>query len=320
MATSGSTDFNMTRNEIIQDAFLLIGVLGAEESLDASDQAIAARALNRMIKAWQAQGINIWRYQEGTLFFDTANQAKWTLSSTSIGDDFSDSVVTTTTGADEAAAQTTITVTSSTGMTASDWIGIELDDGTLHETTISSVDDSTTITIASGLASAASSGNEVFTYTTKAARPVRIESIRIRSSDDNDFNLEQLSRDEYFSLPTKDTTSGRPTGWYYDPGRGDTEGGTLYLWPRPDDVTLRAKITYVRTIEDFDSATDNPDLPVEWLDAIVYNLATRLGPMYGKDQKVINTIAPLAQTFLEEAKEFDNETGDFRVVPERRFD
>ena len=53
----------------------------------------------------------------------------------------------------------------SNGCTRSDTILIELDDDTLHSTTIVSVDTSTTLTITTGLASAAADNNNVYTYT-----------------------------------------------------------------------------------------------------------------------------------------------------------
>lgn len=70
----------------------------------------------------------------------------------------------TTIGADEATGQTTITVASSTGMTAAEKIAIILDIGTIHATTVSSVTNSTTIVIDDALTGKASSGNRVYTY------------------------------------------------------------------------------------------------------------------------------------------------------------
>lgn len=320
MATSGSIDFTVTRDQIIKDSLLLIGAVGAEESVDSSDQAIAARMLNMMIKDWHNKGVNLWRYQEGILFLDTQNQASYTLASGSSGDDFTDSAVITTLGAAEAASQTELTVTSSTGMTASDYIGVVLDDGTLHETTIVSVDNSTTITITSGLASAAASGNKVYTYTTKGNRPIRIDSVRWRDSSDLDRELNEISRDEYFELPTKETSNGDPSAFYYDPRRGNTQGGILYLWPRPNDLSGHLRVTYTRTIEDFDNATDNPDFPQEWLLTLVYGLAALLAPLYGKDQKLTESIGIIAEQKLQDALDYDNQPESSFIVPDWRND
>jgi hypothetical protein len=78
MATSGSTNYGLTRNDIIQEALELIGVLAAEEAPAASDVATADRSLNMMVKGWQAKGVNLWRQTEGSLSA-TAGQASFTM-------------------------------------------------------------------------------------------------------------------------------------------------------------------------------------------------------------------------------------------------
>lgn len=78
MATSGSSNYGLTRNDIIQEALELIGVVAAEESPAAADVATADRSLNMMVKGWQAKGINLWRQTEGSLTA-TAGQASFTM-------------------------------------------------------------------------------------------------------------------------------------------------------------------------------------------------------------------------------------------------
>jgi len=67
MAVSNSTNFNETAQEIITDALTELGVWAEEESLEAADLERGLRALNRMLKAWQAEGVMIWTYAEGQL-------------------------------------------------------------------------------------------------------------------------------------------------------------------------------------------------------------------------------------------------------------
>ena len=57
--------------------------------------------------------------------------------------------------------------------------------------------------------------------------------------------------------------------------------GTIFLWPRPDTVSDTLKISCVLPLQDFDASGNNADLPTEWLDTIVWNLAKRLIPSYG---------------------------------------
>ena len=59
--TSGTINFNEPRNEIISDALSMIRAYGVGETPSLSDIELGARTLNRMIKAWQADGIHLWK-------------------------------------------------------------------------------------------------------------------------------------------------------------------------------------------------------------------------------------------------------------------
>ena len=60
MATSGSTDYSQTRDDIIKRALRLIGVLAQGETPTADQVTEAAAALNGLVKAWQADGMPLW--------------------------------------------------------------------------------------------------------------------------------------------------------------------------------------------------------------------------------------------------------------------
>ena len=64
MATSGTTTFSVTRNNIIESSLRLLGVL--EEGAQPTAQAIenASMVLNMMLKDWQTDGIKIWTIHE----------------------------------------------------------------------------------------------------------------------------------------------------------------------------------------------------------------------------------------------------------------
>lgn len=107
----------------------------------------------------------------------------------------------------------------------------------------------------------------------------RVLSVRRRVST-LDTPLMQLSRQEYFDTPTK-TSTGLPNSWFFDPQRSSR---TLYIWPVADAPTAASTTlpyTYTRIIEDIDALENDPDVPAEWLEVLVYNLAVRLGPRYG---------------------------------------
>lgn len=124
-----------------------------------------------------------------------------------------------------------------------------------------------------------------------ATVPFEITQIRIRRNS-TDLEMIEISREEYFALPNKDNT-GYPTQWYYDRQRS---GGTLYLWPAPDTVSSTLRFTYRRIVNDMDVTTDDLDLPQEWYDAVVYNLARKMMPEYG------GAGTPDGQLVLSEAK------------------
>jgi hypothetical protein len=58
--SSGSTDFSVTRDDIIKRALRLIGVLAQGETPSAAQIADGAFALNSLVKAWQADGMPLW--------------------------------------------------------------------------------------------------------------------------------------------------------------------------------------------------------------------------------------------------------------------
>lgn len=60
MTTSASTDFSVTRDDIIKRALRLIGALAQGESPTTDQTTEAAVALNGLVKAWQADGMPLW--------------------------------------------------------------------------------------------------------------------------------------------------------------------------------------------------------------------------------------------------------------------
>lgn len=80
MATSGSTDFNLTARQIVTFALKQLRVVGAGETPSAEDMSDGIEALNLMLKAWQMTMPNLWRQTEGTLTLTSAT-ASYSLAS-----------------------------------------------------------------------------------------------------------------------------------------------------------------------------------------------------------------------------------------------
>lgn len=313
MALSGSRDFTLNRNQIVQEALENAGILGEGETPDSTLLNKTNRKLNTMIKAWVAKRVGLWVRREAVLFLADST-ANYSLSSASGSAHCTDSYKSTTIAANEAAEQTILSLTSTTGMTASDNIGIELDGGTRQWTTILSVDSSTQVTVAAALTAAASSGNTVVTYTSRINRPLRIvHARRYHLVDDYDVELELLSHEDYFSISKKSTESD-PTSLHYDK---QLSAGVAYVYPEPDGVKNVIKFTYQDMLQDFDSATDNADFPDEWLEAIIDGLSYRSALSRGQ----LDTIAALkaqADESFSVASNFDMDDSSIMFSPGSR--
>jgi hypothetical protein len=303
-------DFAINRNEIFDAALAMVNIVEPSEAGSSDDYETCALYLNLMVKAWMAKGINLWAMKEATLFL-AEGTASYSLGAT--GTHCTNSYVHTTLSTDEASGSTSIGITSATGMSASDNIGIVLDDGTIHWTTISGAP-STTTTIATGLASAASSGNVVFAYTTKINRPQRIISAYRRDIDNSDTPITLIARGDYADLSNK-TSQGKTIQAFYDP---QLTNGVLYTWPTPDLATDVIRFWYSRILEDFDAAANNPDFPIEWGEALIYGLAERLAAVYQIPLERRKFLKLEAREKLDEAVGYDVEPVSVFFGPDLR--
>lgn len=66
MATSSSTNFEQSRDEIIRDALAKVGAVGPDETPSGPQLLHAARALNRIVKSLDPEGNSLWRVVERT--------------------------------------------------------------------------------------------------------------------------------------------------------------------------------------------------------------------------------------------------------------
>lgn len=79
MATSGSTDFLVTRNQLIEGALRICGVIAVGETPSTAMYSTASDALNMLVKAWQADGMPVWATKEYTLTL-TTDTSSYTIS------------------------------------------------------------------------------------------------------------------------------------------------------------------------------------------------------------------------------------------------
>jgi hypothetical protein len=112
--------------------------------------------------------------------------------------------------------------------------------------------------------------------TFSTARPDIIKTIFIRDQNGNDTPTTELTREQYDNIALK-TAQGRPQWWMYDT---QYPNGVIYFYTTPD-MTYTAYIDSLKPLTQFTSSTDTVNLPGEYNDLIVYNLAPRLAMEYG---------------------------------------
>lgn len=321
MALSGDITFNETRDQIIADAMTNIGALAAGETPSDNDTQFAARTLNRMLLAWQAQDLHLWLRTEAILFLQ-AGQNTYNFTNSTNGDHCTNISIETQVNTTCVANSTTIILNSVVGMTVGDHIGVIMDNNTTYWDTIQNINTGAktiTFTSGSGITAQATANNYVHTYTNKINRPLRIlQARRYQYIGQQDVPMSEeytgLAREEYFDLPNK-TSPNQVVDYYYDPQIGT---GILYVWGSPSDSNYAVKFTYLRQINDLINATDTVELPTEWLEPIVYNLSVRLCPAYGK-QSQLPVLVPVAEKMLEILKAFDTEKTYLQFTPRSKY-
>ena len=300
MATSNSVDFSVNRDTLIKDSLIDLGAVSSEDTPSSTIVAHAARLLNMMLKAWIADGLHLWKIRPFSILIENG-KVSYSLSST--GDQASLTMNDTTMRIAGVTNDTILQVTTTSGMTAGDYIGIELDDATLHKTTIASVTDSDTVVITTGIASAAAVGNRIYWYTTKLIRPLEVTDVRIKDDADNERPVTVISRQEYMQLPSKSST-GEIVQVYFDP---QLTSSKLYVFNVPNTVDKTIECVGYFPIEDMDSAANDFDIPQEWYLAVKTNLSVLLGPSYGARTEQMKALKAIAMEEKERVMGWDKE-------------
>lgn len=282
MTTSGVSTFNLNTNQIVKASLRKIGAISAGETPDNQTVQDCTDQLNMMVKSLAATGLHVWTETEATLFLQP-NQISYTLGGTTT-DHATESYTATTLSAAAASGATSISVTSATGFGSGYQVGVVVADGTISWSLQSGAASGTTITLATALTDAAPNGAAVYVYETGIIRPLRVVSGRRfafsgTAATGISTMMIPFSRIDYRNQPNKQTP-GTITQYFYDPKGGANTQGIMYVWPAPTDVASALQFTWWRPIQDFVTAANNPDLPQEWLDALVWNLAYKMAPEY----------------------------------------
>lgn len=310
MTTSGSTNFSLTRNEIITAVLQTIRVLGEDELPTASALASTSILLNTFVKALENQSRHVWKKSECTLFLQRG-QASYVLG-TGTTDHCTESYVQTTV-ATAVSSGTTLVVDSTTGMTALDNIGIVLDTGYLFWTTITTVSSSTNLILTSAIPSAVAVDNVVYSYTTDISKPLKVYgSRRNKVSNSEETPVNEISYTEYQNMPAK-TREADVVSYHY---HRKNSNGLLYVWSPARDVSSNLKLTYAPSFQDFDAISDTPDFPQEWYKVLILGTAKLAAHSYEKASG--DAYVALKRDYdeaVQEALAFDVEGTYIKLIP-----
>lgn len=312
MAVSNSIDFTVTRDSIITEVLEICGVLGEGETPTSGQLTSCSRSLNLMIKAWQADSVNLFAIQKVYLF-TSKDTGVFTLSSTT-SDHFTASFNTESVAVAGSSTDTTIEVDDASGISDGDYIGIA--SGTnVHWTTVNGIPAGNVVTLTDALVEDVAVDSVVYYYTSKANRPMKILEGYVHRYDGSDVPLDQVARVGYDTLSSK-TSTGTTNQFYYDPQRTSAE---LNTWPVSTDERDYLILKVQRTLGDVDAAADEVDYPQEWYLAIVYGLAELIAPKMGTPLADRQYITAMARRYFDMASEFDNESEtSLYFSPDRR--
>lgn len=313
MASSGSYDFSVSRDDIIGQAYREIGVLEETETPSAEQTTDAALKLNLLAKTW-AKRYDLHLLQDVVLFLVDGQQS-YLLGNASTDANWCtiDDYNKTTTSAAASSGASTVDLTSATGFTTGDRIGVVQDDGTILWTT--GTLSGSTVTLGTALTDDVASGNVVFSYTSRVVRPLEVvkDSIYRRDIDNNDIPVELVAKTEY-DLQTSKTQEGKIIKVAYQPL---LTSGRLWTWPCADLVTDTLRFTIERPVQDFDATTDTPDFPVEASLALIKHLAVLLAPSNGAAAE-LSWLKPLADQALQDWLDGAVEQASVKFMPDLR--
>jgi hypothetical protein len=324
MATSGSYNFSVNRNELISDAFRAARILGQDQTPTSDEISNASRTLNMLVKQWQgrpdfARGLKVFSRKRLHLFL-AKGQQKYSVGPAS-GDARCTETYGRTTVSSAYASGTSLSVTALTDtetfpgstvtMTASDIIGVQLDDGTISWTTISAAA-SSPITLGGALAGAAAAGNYVWWFTSRAQAFVDWEAVVLRDENRRDTPLGVYRTVADYEMGVADKyADGDPASILIEPKRITTD---VTLDAQPSDVTKQIVLTVFYPAEDYDSASDDIAYPQTWFRALKYQLAIDLCPEFGA--KITPELQMLANESLAIAQNANPEESDESFQPE----
>lgn len=322
MATSGSVDFIGTRDSIILAALKGMNVINKRvASLDSDDASTCAVFLNQEAKHWMTLRPNQWKKKKAFIFPEK-DKYQYLIGANSTDDRCFNSYSTTVLTADSAASDTTLTVDTLIGSNTN-LIGVELDSGSIHWTTINGAPSGSTITLTSGVATAAASGNRVYVGSARITRPVKIYSFWREhvQSDDTVYRcpMEKIAFSDHYRVYGGQQVNAIPTmAMVEDRANVNTTDPVLInLLPTAEaSEHVVVGFMYEALIEDFDASGDNPDFPVEATKVLTLGLQMRTMTLYGVPDSIKADIRAQYQEAKDEFLRHDSDDTPYYFEPD----
>jgi len=154
---------------------------------------------------------------------------------------------------------------------------------------------------------------------TYAIRPQFIQRAGMMDSDSIESLIEVLTEDRWAALTDKTLTSTEASALYYNPS---FPLGTVYLWPVPTDATVTAVLYLPTPLSAGLTLASELTMPPSYEEAIRYNLAVRLAPMFGRPvDQTLNTLAVETKALMKRANARPQEmTVDPAIIGGGAFD
>lgn len=275
MALSGSYNYNLTRDEIIESALRKLGVVADGDNATADQLAVGAKTVNSIVKEWQNEGLLAWAVE-------------WATQTLSASD-----VVVGTDGNDYECIRNHTSAATNKPVTGADYTTFWKATGETGSGSVWAVSTAYTSICNYFLDSKIIGISEAFIRRNYIDTPVTI-----------------LSRENYFQQTSK-TTSGLPNRAYFRLAQTPE----IFLYPYPENATDVLHMSLVYKLQDFDSSSDNPDIMSNWLRALEFCLAADLGYNYGKTIDEIKALRAEGLQAKAKAAKNTQEPADFCIQP-----
>lgn len=130
--------------------------------------------------------------------------------------------------------------------------------------------------------------------------------------DGTDFSLSRVSRDEYFSIPTK-STEGRPTQFFLD----RQISPNLKLWPVPENNTDVVHFDALTRMDDADKQIDTIEVPFRLYPCLAAGLAYYISIKRAPNRAQLLKV--MYEEEFERAMSEDRDRSSFNVVPQYQY-